>query len=225
MDIDPQYRTDDGSALRIFRDAVQNNYLTERAGRPIFDEALYVEVISPGSRGSTPVFEVKRFYAEEMGREPKIDEMHYTRYKRFIDDFESKENNPDLKGTPITEWPEISRSLAATLRGAEIFTVDTLANLSDTRLATIGPDGRQWRDKAKAFLAAAADGAVATRLAAENAQLRTDIETRDETIATLAARITALEQGSVAPQPADPEPADPEPAKPGKPGKAPSDII
>lgn len=189
---EPQYKDSDGSAIRVFVDTAPNAYLTEREGRPIFDEVIYVEVISPGSRGSQPVFEAERVFSEEMGRPPRKTP-HYEKYKKFVEDFKAGTENADLTGTPLSEWPEISVSLAASLRAQSIYTVEALAALPDNRLTVVGPDGRTWRTKALTYIENAKDSGYATRLAADIENLRADIQQRDETISQMQARIQELE--------------------------------
>jgi len=211
-DLDPQYKTEDGAALRIWRDAVQNNYQTEQQGRPIFDEAIYVEVITPGSQSSIPVFEVKRIYHESAGIDPTTSEQ-YKQYKKFVDAFESDESaGGAMTGTPLKEWPELSRSMIAALRAQQIYTVEALAGLPDTALPLVGPDGRTWRSKAQAYLDFAANAGTATAKAAENERLKEDLAAANGTIASLAARLDALEanKGSLSAIDLSPAPEAPE---------------
>lgn len=201
MNTEPQYRTEDGSALRIYREAVQNNYVSEQLGRPVYDEAIFVEVISPGSRGSVPIFEVERTCVDEHGMVPegampKVNRMQYDKYAKFIEDFKSNDSDASLAGTPLQEWPELGVSLIATLKAASIFTVEALANISDNRLTVIGPDGRSWRTKAQAFLDASKGSAAATALAAENEQLRARLTEQEEATQLLAQRLNELENAN-----------------------------
>lgn len=194
---DPQYRTQDGSALRIWRDTAQNNFLSEREGRPIFDEVIYAEVISPGSRDSTPTFELERIFAKEMGRDAPKYGAKYNELREFVEHFKRDEKqNPTLSGTPLDQWPEMNRSLIAQLRAQGVFTVDALAELSDTKLLIVGPDGRAWREKAKAYVENAKNGAFATELAARVDQMQTELEAGKQREAAMAARIQELETAS-----------------------------
>lgn len=199
MDVssDPQYRTPDGSALRIWKDTAQNKFLSEREGRALFDEVIYVEVISPGSRDSTPIFEVKRTFAPEMGlSQPKLG-LKYAEYKQFIEDFEKNaEIDASLTGTPLAQWAEMTRTMAASLKAQQVYTVEALANLPDSRLSIVGPDGRTWREKAAAFIASAKDSAYVTTLAADLERTRQELAERDERIAALAAQVEALQAQS-----------------------------
>jgi hypothetical protein len=220
MDVsnDPQYRTDDGSALRIWKDTSQNMFLSEREGRAIFDEVTYVEVISPGSAQSTPVFELRREFAPEFaesinGGKPLFG-IKYDEYKKFVKDFdENEERDASLAGTPLSQWSEMSRTMAASLRAQNVFTVEGLAELPDTRLNIVGPDGRTWREKAKAYIENAKGSAYATKIAADLERERADHADTRAQLQALAAKVASLEaaQGG----------------KPGKAGKVdtPADII
>jgi hypothetical protein len=215
---DPQYKTSDGCALRIWRDTAKNNFLSERAGRPVFDEVILCEVIAPGSRDSTPVFELVRKYAEEMGISEPAYGLKYDDYKQYVEHFTNEEKiDASLSGTPLKEWAEIPRTLAATLRVANIYTVDALAALPDTKLSVVGPDGRTWRAKAQAYIDAAKDAGFATKLAADNEVLRTDNEALKAQVAELAAQVAALQKGDTAPAPVE------KPAKGG--AKLPDGIV
>lgn len=215
-DNDPQYKTEDGSALRIWRDTAKNNFHSEKAGRPVFDEVIYVEVISPGSPSSIPVFEVKRFFCKEADMEPKKSSK-YEQFARFIEAFEAGDNSDQsLSGTPLKEWAEISRSMAASLQASQIYTVDALANLPDTALIKVGPDGRTWREKAKAYLETAKNSGYATALAADVQNLRDQLEARTTELLAMATRVQELEaaQSGASPLPnvlasaAQPQPID-----------------
>jgi hypothetical protein len=191
---DPQYKMEDGSALRIWKDTAQNNFLSEREGRPIFDEVTYCEVISPGSGNSTPIFECVRILAPEAQRkEPKYG-VKYGDFKKYIDDFETGEKSDgSLAGTPLNQWSEMTRTMVATLKVAKIFTVEALANLPDTALAVVGPDGRTWREKAIAYMKNAKDGAYATQLAAQLQRSEEDKAELQRQISELAEHVRVLQ--------------------------------
>lgn len=196
---DPQYKTTDGSALRIWRDAAPNKFLSEQHGRQIFDEVIFAEVISPGSKDSSPHFELVRLFAKEANREAPKHGARYADFKEFVERFMRDEDDTSMAGTPLSQWPEISRSLAATLRAQHIFTVDALAALPDSRLVLVGPDGRTWREKAIAYIENAKGNAGVTALAAEVQQLRDDLDVSKEREKTLAARVQELETAAAAP--------------------------
>jgi hypothetical protein len=188
MSAEPQYRRGDGAAIRIYREAVQNKFQSEQAGRPIFDEAVMGEIITPGSSSNIPVFELKRTFRDNsvtFGSK-------YEELKEYVQAFESNDVAAGLQGTPLSEWPEMSVSLIATLKAAGVHTVDALASLPDVNLSIIGPDGRQYREKAKAFLDKASGTAEYTALAAENLVLKQELETQKAQVADMNAKLEAL---------------------------------
>lgn len=190
---DPQFRSADGSAIRIWTDTAKNPFASEREGRPIYDECIYVEVIAPGSKGSTPVFEVERIFNETVGISTPYHSPQYAQYEDQITAYKSKVHNENVSGTPLKEWPEISRTMAASLKEAGVYSVEALAALPDGRLNVVGPDGRTWRTKAQVWLDSTKDSGVATALAAQLELARGDIAQRDQQIAELAQRLSALE--------------------------------
>lgn len=200
MEIDGLYKTDDGAALRFYEEPQINNAATERCGRPIYDTCLMVEVITPGSRESAPVFECERKYAEEVG----IAEPHrghkYAEYSRQIEAFRSGNGGADLCGTPISAWPAASVAMVATLKHAGIFTVEALAELPDGRFSAVGPGARSLVERAKAFVDAAAGNAPTEALAAKNAELTADNERLNGEVKSLSDRLTELERAAAAAQ-------------------------
>lgn len=195
MHSDPQYKTDDGSALRIWRDAAQNNFLTEREGRPIFDEVVYVEVISPGSGNSAPIFEVVRVLSPEMGINTPKHGVQYAQFKKYIEDFnESEKHDASLSGTPLSQWSEITRTMVASMKAQKIFTIDALASLPDSKLHVVGPDGRTWREKAKAYIENAKTNSYATSIAADLEHERQKSADLQSQVAALADQVRVLSE-------------------------------
>ena len=87
----------------------------------------------------------------------------------------AKYQNSEAKaneGTPLEQWPQITRSLLKECKYFEIHTVEALSNISDAHVAKLGMGFGELRTKAKAWLEAAAGTAQITAQAAENAQLK-----------------------------------------------------
>jgi hypothetical protein len=202
------FKTDDGSALRFYEEAEQNNAATERCGRPIFDQVLFVEVITPGSRESAPVFICERKYAEEVGISEPQRTGYFERYRKQIDAYRSGTSNIDVTGTPLSAWPRMTVALVATAAAAGIFTIEGLAELPDANLTKFGPGARGLRDQAKAFVEAAAGNAPLEALAAENANLREEVELLRKAVEALGGGAQADTQQQVAPPPPPPPPTD-----------------
>lgn len=197
------FKTDDGSALRFYEEAEQNNAASERCGRAIFDQILFVEVITPGSRESAPVFICERKYADEVGISEPQRTQYYERYAKQIDAYRAGTHNIDVAGTPLSAWPRMTVALVATAAAAGIFTIEGLAELPDANLHKFGPGARGLRDQARAFVEAAAGNAPLEALAAENANLRDEIDQLRAAVAQLGGA-SQEPQATPAPQPPAP---------------------
>lgn len=79
------------------------------------------------------------------------------------------------EGTPLAEWPAISRSFADQLTFMNVKTVEALADLNDSLMHNI-PGISNYKQKAKDWLAATKDDAVLS-------QMRDELTSRDDTIA------------------------------------------
>jgi hypothetical protein len=192
---DPQFKTNDGAALRMWREPVTNKFLSDKFGRTVADEVIFVEVITPGSSGSSPVFELKRTFSDDSG----LGE----RFKQYVEIFENTDKSTgELAGTQLSEWPPMSQRQAYELKSQGIFTVEGLSSLPDGQLHKVGPDGRTWREKAKAWLESVGNSAYAIETAAKFEQQNQEIDELKRQIAELAAANQALQDAKeVSPPP------------------------
>jgi hypothetical protein len=216
------YKGKDGEAVRLYVEPEQNNFASEKHGRPIFDEVLYAEVTAPGQKESSPVFVLERKYADEVGIEQPQRTEKYTQYKELIDAYRSGNDSVDVRGTPLAAWPAMTVALVATCHHAGVYTVEALSALPDSRLSALGPGARSLVERAKAFVSAAEGNAPGEALAAENAQLREDMANLQKQVADLSSRLGASQEGksaalqTVADEKAvQPPPPPPPPAKKG----------
>jgi hypothetical protein len=193
------YKGDEGEAVRIYVEAEQNNAASERCGRPIYDEILYAEVTAPGQKESSPVFVLERKWADEVGIEQPYRSEKYEQYKKLIDAYRNGTETVDVRGTPLAAWPALTVSLVASYHAAGVYTVEALALLPDSRLAALGPGALSLRERAKAFVEAAAGNAPTEALAAENAQLKADLADLNERMKALAASLEAAQRSQTIP--------------------------
>lgn len=103
-------------------------------------------------------------------------------YARWLSSKQAKH----IEGTPLKQWPLLTLVQIAEFEAANVFSVEMLAELADANVNRV-PEGRIWREKAKAWLAQAKDGATATRLAAENERLREMIDNLEKRVADVEA--------------------------------------
>lgn len=97
-----------------------------------------VNIITPGDNKSTPTQKVTDWHRRMWPRE-------YAAFKQG--------EEVQRSGWPISAWDEINEELAHHLKGMNVYTVEDIANMSDSNLRNI-PMGRTLKNNALAFLRA-----------------------------------------------------------------------
>lgn len=110
-------------------------------------------------------------------------EMQYAAWQK------GQELPPD--GQPVKTWVALNREQNTRLIAMGYVTIEQLAAVSDANLATIGLDGRYLRDLARKTLDQPINGGAMVKKMAELEQQTRD---KDETIARLMERVSALEK-------------------------------
>ena len=95
----------DGTILRFFYDTAKNEAASAAEGRPIFDNVLFVDVITPGQKASTPRFEIERIWAEPSMKVLNLTaasrkSFRYDAFREQVEKFKSDEKAVDMAGTP-----------------------------------------------------------------------------------------------------------------------------
>ena len=166
-------------AVQFYKRSMKQEDESIAAGRPIFKEFDFVRIMIPGDN----LTEIDT-YAQES---------HKQRFPRQWAHYENQMgSHEDIVGTPIDQWPQVTRSQAEELRGLKFYTVEAIADCSDQQLQRIGMvagmSPHNFRLKAKAFLNLANDSAeVAQREAELNALKEENAKIKAETDAKLAA--------------------------------------
>jgi hypothetical protein len=166
-------------AVQFYKKSVKQDMASDEAGRPIFKEFDFVRIMIPGDN----LTEIDT-YAQES---------HKQRFPRQWAHYQNQvANHQDVIGTPLDQWPQITRSQADELRGLKFQTVESIADCSDQQLQRIGMVAGMspfnFRLKAKAFLNLANDSAeVAQREAEMQALKEENAKIKAETDAKLAA--------------------------------------
>jgi hypothetical protein len=150
-----------GAIVEFYMEAVEFKAESEREGRPIFREIPFVRIQNPGDRNN--VLEVK------------ANEHYKQRYPRQWDAFQRGQGG-EMVGTPLNQWPQITKSQAKEAEYFSIRTVEQLAEVTDTAIKKIGMGWMELRKKARDDLQAAAGTAPITALQAENERLRQEFE-------------------------------------------------
>jgi hypothetical protein len=163
-------------------DSVKREFLSEEAGRPIHEDVEIITIMIPGDKNYAPVREATQADRERFPLE-------YARFKNGM-----KEEEQAI-GTPLKEWPAMSRSMAKDFGHFNVHTVEQLASLSDQAKQAYGMGANEWCIKAKAFLETAKDGAATARYAVENEELKASLAEMRAEMATLAARLEPEKRG------------------------------
>lgn len=92
---------------------------------------------------------------------------HYTAWK-------SKRAGSHIVGTPLSKWPMGTPGLIKECEFLNIYSVEDLGAVSDGNVENLS-NGRAIREKARAWLKSATDGAAAMKYAAEASRLREEV--------------------------------------------------
>jgi hypothetical protein len=163
-------------AVQFYKKSMKQEDASNEAGRPIFKEFDFVRIMIPGDN----LTEIDT-YAQES---------HKQRFPRqWAHYLNQTAGHEDIVGTPLDQWPQVTRSQAEELRGLKFYTVEAIADCSDQQLQRIGMvagmSPHNFRLKAKAFLNLATDSAeVASReaelqaLRAENDKIKSETDAK-----------------------------------------------
>ncbi len=161
-----------GPILRFFIEAVENKFKSAQAGRPIYDNVEMISIINPGSK-------------DEFIK--KVDAAAKQRFGPQYEHWKRTQEQP-AEGTPLEMVPFLNPAQVKELKALNVPTLEHLANLHDGAIQKIGLGGLELVRKAQAYIKAAGDNSVVTKLAAENHRLKAEIETLKAQIAQVNAR-------------------------------------
>jgi len=156
------YNPDAAIVVKFYSRAVHQPFESQKQGRPIYLDVDYIQIFTPGNQLNivdTPArWEHKQRFAQQWAA------------------YQAGKGDGSEMGTPVNQWPLLSSAQAEELRGVKFFTVEQIANASDGQLQSIGMVGGMnphvLRERAKAFLNAAAGNAPVEAQAQENAELK-----------------------------------------------------
>ena len=166
-----------GNDARLFVEFYNRPTLDEvasrEAGRPISAAVDYVRIRQPGER-------------DEINRPAHDgDRRRFARHWQAYQ--EGREAMPS--GTPLSVLFPANPEIIENLKYDKIFVVEQLAALNDTQIGNIGLGGRQFVDKAKAFLDQANMGKGLQDIFAEVDQLSASLKAKDKRIEALEAAL------------------------------------
>lgn len=188
----------DGTLAMFHFETRPDKAATEREGRPIFRELPYVEIRLPGQNKSVINRPVKDADKE--------------RWPQAWAAFQQRQTGV-IGGTPLKEWPYLTRTRVAELHAMDIFSIEQLAGMPEANALNLGPDGYDLRKRAIQHLQP--DDATISGLRDENRKLK------DRLSALEAMAATKQRMPAVEPEPQQiPEPVAPVPSLTAPPAAA-----
>jgi hypothetical protein len=151
--------------------------MTSSEGRPIKYMADFIRIEIPGDMTSI----IDTFVNDDHKKRFPIQWAHYQN---------DKQSQVDAHGTLLKDWSLLTSAQASELKHFKFYTVEQIAEASDQQIQGIGMivgmSGFAFRDRAKAFLAAAKDSSVVMQQADELRKRDSEIEELKRQVAQLA---------------------------------------
>lgn len=178
----------------------QNREKTEKEGRPVFEDVEYVKIQTPGDTDNVVHRPVRDFDKQRFARQ-------YAAWKLT--------GQQPSEGTPLEQWPGVTRAQVAELAFFGCRTVEHLANMSDANAQKF-MGSAQLRQRARDYLERAKDGAIVVAMRAQLDESENELGAVKRQMAEMAAAMgdlrKQLQAATPVAQPAAPAP----PAKAGK---------
>jgi hypothetical protein len=165
---------DEHLLVRFYLHPKMDKTASQEEGRPIYKEVPWIHIMQPGNKES-----IIHRVATDMDK---------ARFSEHFRKFEARESQDVMEGTPLSEWPGISRAQAEELKFFNVYTVEQLCGMSDSNAQNFRGMGELKR-RAQAFLDISKVNADAEALAA--AEKRN--QELEDTVADMAKRLAALE--------------------------------
>lgn len=167
-----------------------NAEASEKAGRPIPAVKAMAIIMQRGSKDEHhAVAEEWLAFIRGMAVRGEYPSAWSDRFHAEFEAFKKGGEMPE-NGTPIRTWPALKVEQVKRVLAFNIRTVEELADLPDSAVMTLGLDGRNMRDLAKAYIA---DGKGSAGSAKRIADLEEANRRKDDEIGRLAASVAALE--------------------------------
>lgn len=169
--------------VRFYKRPVQQDQETQEAGRPIFKEFDFVHICVAGDT----LTEIDTYVLNS----------HKQRFPQQWANYQNRvgANDDQVIGTPVAEWPLVSKSQAEELRAMKFHTVESIAGASDQQLQRMGMAAGMspyaFRDKAKAFLNLATTAAETDKREQELNALREELAKKEQETAKIKAETDA----------------------------------
>jgi hypothetical protein len=158
--------------VRFYKRAIKQEQESLDAGRPIYKEFDFVHICVAGDS----LTEIDTYaLANHKVRFP----IQWAHYQNRVG-----ADDQEVVGTPVSEWPIVSKSQAEELRALKFHTVESIAGASDAHLQRMGMAAGMspyaFRDKAKAFLNLATNAAETDKRETEINALKEELAKKEQ---------------------------------------------
>lgn len=150
-----RYGADSALMVQFYKHPKMDQERSKEEGRPIFKEVDFVRIMSPGNKENI----IER-QATDLDKARFV--MQYQRYQA--------NEEQGVEGTPLEEWPQITRSQVEELRYFNVRTVEQLVEMSDSNAQKF-MGIQAMKQKAEEFLGAAKAPATQAELEQANTQI------------------------------------------------------
>jgi len=163
--------------VRFYIHPRQNASKTLEAGRPIFDDTEYVEIMQPGNK-------------ENIIQRPA----QPADKQRFSKQYTAFKNNEEqqVSGTPIEQWNALSKAQVEELKYFNVRTVEQLSEMSDNNSQQFAGI-QSLKTQARAFIEASRKDTTG-KIAKEVEDLKSALEVAEQNNAELMRRLDSLEE-------------------------------
>jgi hypothetical protein len=169
--------------VRFYKKSVQQEQESIEAGRPIYKDFDFVHICVAGDT----LTEIDTYALNSHKQRFPIQWANYMNRVGAHDE--------EVVGTPLAEWPLVSKSQAEEMRAMKFHTVESIANASDQQLQRMGMAAGMspyaFRDKARAFLNLATTAAETDKREAEINALKEELAKKELETAKMKAETEA----------------------------------
>lgn len=194
-----RYGSDTGLHVEFFMRPVYMEFLSEKAGREIWEDRPFVTIAQPGAKSDltreVPMEDLSRMIPIK-GTPNRISDPE--RFPRHWEAFRSQ-NEQAQTGLPLEQCAFISKSRVLEFKAQKIHTCEQLSELPDSIVQTLGLGARELRDQAKAYLDDAQRVALLRSSQAEARSLRDEMEAMRQQLALLSAAQNGVVPAPLAP--------------------------
>lgn len=159
--------------VRFFRDKVKMGFASEAAGHPVYEDADFIEIATPGDLNTI----IHRVVTD---KDKATWAQLYAQYKAG--------QEPSAEGVPLEAWARLTPAQVGNYKALGFRTVEHVADMNDNVVQKVGMGAHGDKIAAAAYLLLAKDSALAQKQALEIDRQNQTIEELQRQVQELASR-------------------------------------